>query len=289
MEAQVAAHEPAAGTVRQPRPHQDLGRIQRSGCDDDSACVHPHERAVPVDVLDASRLTGLDHDALDPRVGAELEPTRSPGIVDVGVERGLARIRRAALQARPTAHAVRVGVGHDRLERRPELAERRLDRVHALTPVAALAHAEPPLDRLVVRIEVGCAERSAPGADDAGRLVPLRVILVRRAQRDLRVDCCRASDATSAEQRYGAPGAAVDQCESHRPPEIVGCLRLPTSEVGGSQVRPELEQEHAAPLVGELAGHHPATRARADDDDVEALASPDPQVGPVLRQTRGER
>ena len=47
---------------------------------------------------------------------------------------------------------------------RAERAERRLDGAHALAPVGALAHAEPRLDAVVVRIEVGRAERRAARA-----------------------------------------------------------------------------------------------------------------------------
>ena len=92
------------------------------------------------------------------------------------------------------------------------------------------------------------------------------------AQRDLRVDRRRASDAAPAEERDGAAGAAVDQREAHRPEEVVRRLRLPAREVGRGQVRPALEQQYAAAALGELAGDDPAARAGADDHDVEALA-----------------
>ena len=116
MEAEIAADQPAARAVRQPRPEQQLRRVQRACGDDDRARVDAHERPVAVDVLDAPRLPVLDHDALDARVRAQLEPARRPGVVDVRVERRLARVRGAALQARAAAHAVRVGVGVHRLE-----------------------------------------------------------------------------------------------------------------------------------------------------------------------------
>ena len=88
-----------------------------------------------------------------------------------------------------------------RLERRAERAEGGLDRAHALAPVGPLADAEPLLDPVVVRIEVGRAERRAARADEPARLVPLGVVLRVRAQRDLRVDRGRAADAAPAEQR----------------------------------------------------------------------------------------
>ena len=144
--------------------------------------------AVGADVLDSFRLAVLDHDPLDARVGAQLEPAAHPGVVDVGVLRRLAGVRRAALEARAAAHAVRVRVRAHRLEVGAERAEARLDGAHALWPVVALAYAEPLLDAVVVRVEVGGAERRAPRAGDAARGVPLRVVLRVRAQRDLRVD-----------------------------------------------------------------------------------------------------
>ena len=133
------------------------------------------------------------------------------------------------------------------------------------------------LDAVVVRVEVGRAERRAPRADDPARLVPLRVVLRVRAQRDLRVDRRRATDAAPAEQRHRAAGAAVDQREPDRPPEVVRRLRLPAREVGGREVRAELEQEDVPAAVGELARDDPAARAGADDHDVEPLAHPIPR------------
>ena len=189
-------------------------------------------RSVAVDVLDARRLAVLDHDPLDARVGAQLEPAGRPGVVDVRVERRLARVRRAALEARAAAHAVRVGVRAHRLELGAERAEAGLDGAHALRPVGALADAEPLLDAVVVRVEVGRAERRAARADEPARLVPLGAVLRVRAQRHLRVDRRRAADAAAAEQPDRAAGAAVDQREPDRPPEIVRRLRLPAREVG---------------------------------------------------------
>ena len=98
-----------------------------------------------------------------------------------------------------------------------------------------------------------------------------------RAQRDLRVDRGAAADAAAAEQRDDTACAAVDRREAHGPEEVVRRLRLPAREVGGRAVRPELEQEHAAAALRELARDHPAAGAGADDDHVEALAHPMPR------------
>ena len=158
------------------------------------------------------------------------------------------------------------------LEVRAEGAEARLDRVDALAPVRADPDAEPPLDTVVVRIEVGRAERRAARADEPARVVPLRVVLVARPQRDLRVDRRRAADAPRREERDEPSGAAVDRREPERPPEVVVGLRLPAREVRGGAVGPGLEQKHLAPAVGELAGDDAAACPRSDHDDIEALA-----------------
>ncbi len=193
----------------------------------------------------------------------ELEPARRPGVVNVGVERRLARVGRAALEARAAAHAVRVGVRPHRLELRAERAEAGLDGADALRPVGSLADPESLLHLVVVRIEVD---------DEPARLVPLRQVLRVRAQRDLRVDRGRATDAATGDQPDRTAGAAVDQREPDRPPEIVRRLRLPPREVGRRLVRPDLEQEDAAAAIRELAGHDSPTRTGPHDHDVEALA-----------------
>ena len=70
--------------------------------------------------------------------------------------------------------------------------------------------------------------------------------------------------------------AARERREPERPPHVVRRLRLPAGEVRGGQVRADLEQEHVAAALGELAGDDAAAGARADDDDVEAsfIATP---------------
>ena len=277
MEAEVAADQPAARAVRQAGAHQQLRRVQRSRGDDDRARIDTRRRSVAVDVLDARRLAVLDHDPLDARVGAQLEPARRPGVVDVRVERRLAGVRRAALEAGAAAHAVRVGVRAHRLERRAERAEAGLDGAHALRQSVRSRTPSRCLHAVVVRIEVGRAERRAARADEPARLVPLREVLRVRAQRDLRVDRRRAADAAAAEQPDRAAGAAVDQREPDRPPEIVRRLCLPAREVGRSLVRAELQQKHAPAAVRELACHDSATRPGADDDHIKTLVHPMPR------------
>ncbi len=211
-------------------------------------------------------------DPLDACVGAQLEQAGRPGVVDVGVERRLARVRRTALEARAAAHAVRVGVRADRLEFGAECTEAGLDGAHALPPVGALADAQPPLNPVVVRREVGGAEGRAVRADEPARLVPLREVLRVGAQRHLRVDRGRASDTPAGNQPDRAAGPAVDQREPDRPPELVCRLRLPAREIGCGAVRADLQQQHSPAALCELACHDSATRPGADHDDVEPLA-----------------
>ena len=174
----------------------------------------------------------------------------------------------------PQRHAVRVRVRAHGLELGAERAEARLERVDALPPVRALAHAEPRLDPVVVRIEVGGGERRAVLFRQPGRRLPLGDVPVVRAQRDLRVDRRRAADAAAGEER-DEPCLARRR-EPERPPHVVRRLRLPAREVGGRQVRAGLEQEHVAAPLGELAGDDASARARADDDDLEGsfIATP---------------
>ena len=180
-----------------------------------------------------------------------------PGVVDVGVERRLAGVRRATLQARAAAHAVRVGIGAHRLEMRAERAKARLDRVHALLPIGALTHAEAGLDPVVVRVEVGGAEGAPAGSDEPARGVPLGVVVVGDAERDLRVHRRRATDAAGTEHRDDPPSAAVDRGKADRPPEVVIRLRLPAGEVCRRAVRAALEEQDRATTVGEFPATTP--------------------------------
>ena len=271
MEAEVAADEPGTRAVRQAGPLEELRGVERARGDDHRACVHAPKRPVAVGVLDAPGLTLLDDDPLHGRLGAQLELAGRPGVVDVRVHGRLARVGRAALEARAAAHAVRVRVRVHRLEVGAERAEPGLDRVDALAPVRPHADAEPPLDAVVVRLEVRRAERQAARADEPARLVPLREVVFAGAQRHLRVDRGRPADAPGGQERDDAAGAAVDRREPQRPPEVVVRLRLPTREVGRGAVRACLQEEHAPAAVGELTGDDPAARARPDHHDVESL------------------
>ena len=268
VEAEIPADVPTAGARRQAGAEEELWRVQRPGGDDDRSGVDAPELAVAIHVLDPSRLAVLDHDALHPSVGAEVEPPGRQGVGDVGVHRRLARVRGTALEARPAPRAVRVRVRAHGLKPGAEAAEGGLDGAHALAPVAALANAEPLLDPVVVRLEVDV---------EAARLLPFRVVLLVRAKRDLRVDRGGAADAATGDQTDCAAGAAVDEREADRPPEVVGRLRLPASEVGCGLVGPELEQRHAAAALRELARHDAAARARAHHDDVEHVSHPIPR------------
>ena len=222
-----------------------------------------------VDVLDPGRGAVLDQHALDRRVGAELEQAARPRVVDVGVHRRLAGVRRAALEARAAAHAVRVRVGGDGLELDAEGAEAGLDRADALRPVGALADAEHLLDPVVVRLEVGGGEGLAALVREPARRVPLRDVALVGAQRDLRVDRGRAADAAAGEQ--GEHLAVGKRREPQRPPHVVRRLRLPADEVRGREVRADLEQEDVAAALRELACDDAAARAGAHDNDVEVL------------------
>ena len=219
--------------------------------------------------LDARRAAALDDDAIDRRVRAHLEQPSRPRVGDVRVPRGLAGVRRAALQARAAVHAVAVRVRGHRLELVAERLEPPLERVDALLPVVPLADAEPLLDPGVVRLEVGDRERPRAVRGEPGLGVPLGDVLLVRAQRDLRVDRRRPADAAAGEERDDV--AVGERPEAERPPERVVRLRLPAVEVDRGQVRAGLEQEHVPAARGELAGDDPAAGPRADHHDIDAL------------------
>jgi len=191
--------------------------------------------------------------------------------MDVDIHGVLAGVRRAALQAGAAAHAVRVGVGHDRLELDAHRLKAGLDRADALLPVRALAHAEARLDPLEVFGHVGGAERVAVLADEAARGVPLGVVLIGRAQRYLRVDRGRAADAAAADdgERRRAGGRRLDK--RRRVPDVVVGVGLPTGEVGGRAMGAGLERKHARAGVGELAGDQAPAGAGPDHDHIEML------------------
>ena len=219
--------------------------------------------------------------------GAELEQAARPRVVDVGVHRRLARVRRAALEARAAAHAVRVRVGGDGLELDAERAEAGLDRADALRPVAALAHAEHLLDPVVPGCEVGGGEGLAAVVREPARRMPLRDVALVGAQRDLRVDRGRPADAAAGEQREHL--AAGKRREPQRPPHVVRRLRLPAHEVRRREVR---ARPRAGGRRGRAARARPRPRRRPRRSPRRrrrTRPSCDPQVGPVLVQARRER
>ena len=262
----VEAEVPADRGILEAGPKEELRRVDRARCHDDRPGAHRLPRARRSDELDARRLAALDDHALDRRVGAELEDPARQRVGDVRVHRRLAGIRRAALDARPAARAVRVGVRVDRLELGPERTEARHDRVNALLPVRALSDAEHPLDVLVVRGEVRDGERGAPVARQAARRMPLRDVALVRAEGDLRVDRRRAPDAARGEK--GDELTVLERREAERPEEVVGCLRLEAREVVGAEVRSALDEQDVAAPLRELACDHAAAGAGPDHDDL---------------------
>ena len=91
MEAEVAADEPAARAVGQPRAQQELRRVQRSRSDDDRTRVDtrrstPSLSTYSTPFASPSSITTRSTRAL----GTQLELPGGPGVVDVGVQRRLA-------------------------------------------------------------------------------------------------------------------------------------------------------------------------------------------------------
>jgi len=256
---------------------EHLRGVQGPGGDDDRVGVDGVPDAVGVGVLDALGLEPLgallDEDAVDVTLGAQLEPAAGPRHGDVRVLRRLAGVRGAALQAGAALHAVLVGVGDDGLEARAHRLEAARDPADVVEPVGALAHAEHLGDAVVVGRQVVGAQRLAAVVERGAGLAPLVVLVLGRAQGDLRVDRRAAADAAAGDERDDA-GARVVARHRHadRPPDVVHRVDLPAGEVRGGAMRADLEQEHAAPLARELAGDHAAARAGADHDDLEALA-----------------
>ena len=122
------------------------------------------------------------------------------------------------------------------------------------------------LDPVVVRSEIGGGERLAALVRRPARRVPLGDVALVRAQGDLGVDRRRA-DAAAREKHERL--TARKRREAERPPDVVCGLRLPAREVGRRPVRPALEEEDVPPAPRKLTGHHAATGAGSDDDDVE--------------------
>ena len=108
-----------------------------------------------------SRLAVLDHDPLDARVRAQLEPARCASASSMYVF----CVDLPAFVGQPCRHEPQPMQFASVYERTgssgaPSARNAGLDRVHALAPVGPLAHAEPLLDAVVVRVEVGRAERA---------------------------------------------------------------------------------------------------------------------------------
>ena len=184
--------------------------------------------------------------------------------LDVGVERRFAGVRWAALEARTAAHAVLVGVRHDRLElgtERPETWHHGRSRTAASRGArgrrggARRARCRPAGPR---------SPNGSPSSPSrpAGR-VPLLVVLGRRAQRDLGVDRGGAADAVAAEHDQRRLLGHGRLGERGRPPKLMVRARLPAHEVGGRLVRPGFEQQHIGARVRQLAGDDPAARRRS--------------------------
>ena len=116
MGAMRRAEMPPDRRALEARAEQQLRRVECAGGDDDRAGANRVALTRAVDDLDAGRLTVLDQHALDGRIRTQLEGPARQRVCDVGVHRRLAGIRRAALDARAAARAVRVGVGVHGLE-----------------------------------------------------------------------------------------------------------------------------------------------------------------------------
>jgi hypothetical protein len=253
-------------------------RRQRAACRNHRVGVYPMTRSGAVDVLDARRLgpasAVLDHDPLDVRVRSQRQRSGREGALDVGVRRGLARVGRAALQARPALTAVLVGVHRHRLKRGPDGVKPALGGLHAPlgVPIGSQPDAKVALDTVVVRVEVGARDRLAALVAQPGGRVPLIELALARAKCHLGVDRGAAADAAAADQDDRTESGIADrERESNRPPEVVGGSRLPPDELLGLVVAAGLEQQHRATAGRKLTSDDAAARARAHDNDLKAL------------------
>ena len=268
----------AAGGLSDARADQQAGGGQRAGRDHDHVRLHRCALTVGTDVLDARGLRAaasaaiLDRHPAHVAIGAQLQPVLDPRRMDVGVERGLARVGRAALQAGAAAHAVRVRVRHHGLELGPERLEPRHHGPDALLPVGALAHAQSLLHLLQVRQQIRLGERLAEFVGESRGLVPLLVVLLTGAQRHLGVDRGRAAHAAAPEQDQRRLVGRGRFGERRRPPQLVVGPRLPAHVIGGRLVRTGLEQQHAPAAVRQLARHHATAGTGADHDHFVAVA-----------------
>ncbi len=158
---------------------------------------------------------------------SDVDPRR----LDVGVQRRLAGVRRAALQARAAAHAVGVRVGDHRLELGAERREAR--GITVWTHVCQSWRSRTP-SRCSTRSRWGSRSVSANGSprsfSEARRGVPLLVVLCGRAQRHLCVDRRRPADAAAAEHRSSVARRAGGRLgERERPPQLVSRAGPPSA------------------------------------------------------------
>ena len=155
---------PADRGILEAGPEEELRRVDRAGCltiaQARTVCRSPiaATSSTPVASPPSTTTRSTVVSARSSRI-----PRASASAMYI-VHRRLAGGRQAALDARPAARAVRVGVGIDRLELGTERAEAGLDRVDALLPVRSLADTEHAFDVVVVRRKVRDGERGAPVA-----------------------------------------------------------------------------------------------------------------------------
>ena len=96
--------------------------------------------------------------------------------------------------------------------------------------------------------------------------MPFRDVALVYPERDLRVDGRRPADATAGKE--GERLSVLQLREPERPPQLVRGLCLPAGEVLRLSVRSDLEEQHVASPLRELAGDDTAPGARPDDHDV---------------------
>ena len=220
---------------RRPRPRRGRGGRRRRPC--------TRRRRLEPSPPSSTRTRSTWHSARSSSLPAR--PRRR----DVRVQRRLAGVRRAALQAGPALHAVLVGVGDDGLEARAHRVEPARDHARVLGPVGRSRIPRTSLDAVVVRVEVAGAEAARPPSL-TGPLASCHLSYSwGRAQRDLRVDRRAAADAAAGEQRDDA-AARVAGGHRHpdRPPDVVHRVGLPAGEVRGGPVRADLEEHDVAAL-----------------------------------------
>ena len=122
--------------------------------------------------------------------------------------------------------------------------------------------------------------------------MPFVELALGRPKRDLGVDRRAPADAAPADQRHRAEAEiARREREAQRPPVVVRGPALPPHEIGRHVVPAGLEQQHRPAALGEVAGDDAATRARTNNDHLEALAHATPMLTrpPCSRDPRCSR